>query len=371
MKANNGTRYCKQCGGKLLKNGQTSSGAQRWRCSKCGKSCTINRPDTRARNLARSQSNLLSHKGTISESAVERHISRRTASRRMAEYLATEPVPPPITGQVYDYIVIDATWLEQGGAVAIAKAGNYVCQWEFGKGENMQLWLRLLAKIPKPGAIVCDGQKGMLEAIRRTYGKDIPIQRCHFHIKQNLRLGLPVTSREPAVLALRELARQMRDVHTMEDVKLFNDKFMVISLLYDDYVNEYTVQGARRKDTKIYTRHKLHTVYQQMSELIAGDNIFTFISHPELHLPKTTNALEGGINSRISELLLAHRGLTKSGQQHLINDFLWSKTEFGRTLIYDEETKREQQALIAKCVEEAKTRFYQRPQQTGRPDWSD
>ena len=41
--------YCPYCGGRTKRNGRTSSGSQRWRCTACGTSTTVRYDDTAAR----------------------------------------------------------------------------------------------------------------------------------------------------------------------------------------------------------------------------------------------------------------------------------------------------------------------------------
>lgn len=47
--------YRPYCGGRTKRNGRTSSGSQRWRCTACGASTTLRYDDTAAR-LERSSS---------------------------------------------------------------------------------------------------------------------------------------------------------------------------------------------------------------------------------------------------------------------------------------------------------------------------
>ena len=41
--------YRPYCGGRTKRNGRTSSGSQRWRCTACGASTTVRYDDTAAR----------------------------------------------------------------------------------------------------------------------------------------------------------------------------------------------------------------------------------------------------------------------------------------------------------------------------------
>jgi hypothetical protein len=57
--------------------------------------------------------------------------------------------------------------------------------------------------------------------------------------------------------------------------------------------------------------------------------LFTWLTHAHPHeaLPKTTNPLEGGINTAAKELLRKHRGLTAEHAMQAIGWLLYFKTE--------------------------------------------
>lgn len=328
MTKNNGIRYCKTCGSKLIKRGLTSSGKQRWHCYKCNTTRIIQRNDVADRNTIEGINSFLAGKKTMTEIASSKHISRSTVSRVVNKYIKDNPlITPAPTGEVYDYIAIDAIWLA-GAAVAIARGPKYVYQWVYGPQEDVYLWRSLFRKIPKPGAIVCDGQKGMLQAIREAYGEDVVIQRCQFHILQAVKHNLSKLIATEAGRKLWSLTKAIFYVKTIEDVNRFNRRYYHIYEDYKDVIDAYSMrQNKAGVVYKRYTNTRLHYVSEMFRELIEKDQLFAHITHPELHLPNTTNIVEGGINSRISELERAHRGLSLIGQQALINNFLWTKTD--------------------------------------------
>lgn len=328
MTKNNGIRYCKTCCNKLRKNGYTSKGTRRWRCLKCGKSMVLKRTDVRNKNIGVGVRNSLIAKEPTNTISLRRGTSRATEARKRQLCIRQGIVLPPITGEVYDWIMIDATWLAHS-AVGIVRARKHVVYWEFHPKEGLSMWLSILSKMPRPSCVVCDGQKGMLEAIRRLWGEDMVIQRCHFHIMQNMRRGLPYSSKEPAVQDMLYIRNLIGLIHYPDQKQDFIDIFNETYGKHREFVDEHTMKPCPTGQLFPKYKHaKLHTVYVQMQELIANDNIFTFITYPGLNIPNTTNLLEGGINSAISELLLVHRGLNYEGQCYLINEYLWSKTEF-------------------------------------------
>lgn len=328
-KRNNGIRYCTKCGHKLHKNGLTKGGTIRYRCRSCGSSKTARRDDVRLRNILDGIVNLLTCKWTFGEYGKRKGVSRWTISRHLGECIAKLDMgPPDPTGEIYNCMVIDATWLKDG-AVAIVKGNGYIQQWEFGSYETMDLWVKVLSKMPRPSAIACDGNKSMLEAIRYVYGDTIILQRCQFHLWQNIRLGTPKDSDVPVIREFRQLAYTIEKVKTIADIREFERQFYTLLLRHKDWLEEgyeeklYTWQTVKR-----YKHHKARTVYMQMVELLSTHQLFSYIEYPDKDIPNTTNQVEGGINARIAELLRCHRGLRQDGQRWLISAYLWTKTEF-------------------------------------------
>lgn len=330
MKARNGTRYCTECGHKLHSNGTTRDGKPRLRCRNCGTSRVIRRDDVRLRNELNGIIHLLTCKWTFSEYGKLSGVSRRTISRQLHDCIAKlEVKPPEPTGEVYNCLIVDATWLSHG-AVAIARTPRYVQQWEFIDGsEGIKLWLALFRKIPRPDCIVCDGHKGLIAAAKRTYGNDVMLQRCIFHLCHTLHSYLPMTARHPAATELRDYYKQVNYVRTKGQARQFEEHFYELYDKYRDYIDEHTMMTTPSNQVMPdYIHRKTHAAYALLDNLIKDKQLFNYIDHPELNIPNTTNLLEGGVNSRIAELLKCHRGLSIVGQRWVINLYLWTRTEF-------------------------------------------
>ena len=66
----------------------------------------------------------------------------------------------------------------------LAKTKNKIVSWKFVKRETYNSWKDFFEQLKgHPDVIVCDGQKGMLKAIKEVYPRVI-IQRCQFHVLQ-------------------------------------------------------------------------------------------------------------------------------------------------------------------------------------------
>ena len=81
--------YCPYCGGRTKRNGRTSSGSQRWRCTACGASTTLRYDDTAAR-LEEFLGWLLSKDSQAAMPGGGRSFRRRTA-----EFWEVWPMPVP------------------------------------------------------------------------------------------------------------------------------------------------------------------------------------------------------------------------------------------------------------------------------------
>ena len=343
-------RKCPQCGQKLLKNGN-ENGKQRWRCLRCGTARIRSRVDVANQNRQKTYTKHLLGKSTANEMARSKGISRRTFDRRYTTGLqglsgvGSASITTHSTGESQPtarFIVIDAKRLNQG-IIAIARSDTGRLHWRYAAYESSDVWYRVFlayadtrcsgpshplpASCPPIQAIVSDGQKGIQLAARLCFGEQIILQRCHFHVKQNLRVKL---TKHPATAAgqdLQLLAAWLARVTTWDDMALFVGIFYGLYEVYDSFLKERTyyrstVNGKQRWN---YTHARVRSAYRQIDDLIESDQLFAYITHPELHLPNTTNHIEGGLNTRISELMRAHRGLLPERQRQMIDVFLGSK----------------------------------------------
>lgn len=152
-------------------------------------------------------------------------------------------------------------------------------------------WQQALKSIPlayrmRIRAIVCDGEPHLVHQVRMDYGWRI--QRCHFHgiasIKNYVSAG-PL-SRNPTFGAA-----VLQSVHT------------VLTTEHDDALNR-GVRAIRRyciqaKNGKL--RSRLRGLLRDL------DDFRTYVHHPELQLPTTSNAAESLIQ-RIRDLQYRARG---------------------------------------------------------------
>ena len=115
--------YCPYCGGRTKRNGRTSSGSQRWRCTACGASTTVRYDDTATR-LDEFLGWLLSKDSQATMPGGGRSFRRRTA-----EFWEVWPMPVP-DGELHRVLHVDGIWVARDLVVLICCSGERACTHE-------------------------------------------------------------------------------------------------------------------------------------------------------------------------------------------------------------------------------------------------
>lgn len=126
--------YCPYCGGRTKRNGRTSSGSQRWRCTACGASTTVRYDDTATR-LDEFLGWLLSKDSQAAMPGGGRSFRRRTA-----ELWEVWPMPVP-DGELHRVLHVDGIWVARDLVVLICCSGERVVSWYMARSENSMLAL--------------------------------------------------------------------------------------------------------------------------------------------------------------------------------------------------------------------------------------
>ena len=169
-----------------------------------------------------------------------------------------------------------------------------------------------------PHALVSDGQKGLQKAIKMIF-PGITHQRCLAHV---IRLSLAWLTRNPQTDAgkdLRVLVRELARVKAENQAAFWHSAFSSWHQQYGEFLKEKSCNPETNR--KWHTHRKLRAVRSLV--LNALPNLFWFVS--DKHIPNTTNAVEGGINSPLAELLHRHRGITEAQKKSLVRRFLYAR----------------------------------------------
>jgi len=241
----------------------------------------------------------------------EYKISRRTLNNWFKPFWK-KPINPDIKNITGKILIIDGKFISRNIVCLIGIVNKKVVNWKF-----------FLLNLDVPFAIVCDGQRGMLKAIKQLFPRVI-IQRCQFHV---IKYCLAKLTRNPESIAgqiLRLLVLNISKVKNKNNLDNWLKEFTHWYFKYKDFLNEKTyfyllTSTSRRRWS--YTHKNLHASFSHLKNALPY--LFQYINHPTI--PNTTNQIEGGLNSLLQEKLRNHRGLKLKKRIFLASYFLSSK----------------------------------------------
>ncbi len=188
------TMSCPSCGKRMKRNGTTSAGRQRWRCTACGAS-TVNRykRDADAEQLSLFLGWLLS-KRTQGEMGLPARTFRAATSR----FWKIWPVSPACD-EIHHVVHVDGIWIKRRCVVLIALSGDgNVIGWHLARSESSAAWAALMSRIAPPDVVVTDGGGG-IEGARRAQWPSTRVQRCTFHAFEQVKRCTTTRPRTQAV----------------------------------------------------------------------------------------------------------------------------------------------------------------------------
>lgn len=301
--------------------GKTAAGHTRWRCPQCFASSTVSRPDvTKNARYALFVSWITGTK-TLSDIASRYAVNRWTITAWFRPFWqrAPRPMHPPHT---IDVLILDGLYLESRcHCVLIGKTPTTVIRWLFTERESYGSWLLFFSQIPAPRIVVCDGQKGMRSALK-TIWPQTRVQRCVFHIHELAMARITKSPRTMAGQHLRVIVSRLFSVHTRRQKRKWMRKYFNWRRRSETFLKERTqIQMPGRKRSWWYTHRNLRSVRSLIDNALP--ELFVYIGHVEI--PRTTNHVEGGINSHLSELIHRHRGISEEKKEILIGHILAEK----------------------------------------------
>lgn len=301
--------------------GKTAAGTVRFRCPQCRSSAVRTRPDVTRAVRVRLFTSWLTGTTSLTDIARSRKISRQTLTAWFASLRHRQPVAPLTPTQV-SVLIIDGLYLEsRSHCVLIGKTPRKVVLWRFAERETYGSWRLFCQGIPAPCVVVCDGQRGMRAAIRDIW-PTTRIQRCVMHVFQLATTRLTQRPKTGAGRELRKIVYDLLSVRTRRRKRRWIRAYRRWWRRHDTFLKERTIgQQPGKKRTWWYTHKRIRSVRALLDNALP--ELFTYIGHPET--PRTTNHVEGGINSRLSELLYRHRGISPEKKEVLVSTFLSQK----------------------------------------------
>lgn len=139
------------------------------------------------------------------------------------------------------------------------------------------------------------------------------MQICQFHQLQTVRRKLTLRPETEAGQALLSIGFGI----TQSDARTFTQKVTDWHERYKDFIDEKThILGTRRWR---YRHRRVRSAYLSLKRNLPF--LFTYQNYPDLHIPNTTNSLDG-YWSRLKNLLSAHRGKSAERMKKIATEIL-------------------------------------------------
>ncbi len=184
--------------------------------------------------------------------------------------------------------------------------------WDESSSETPEIYKRGYDVLREQGweiaAAVVDGKRGVAKVF-----EGIPVQYCQFHQIKTVTKYLTRKPKTPAAQELRTLAITI----TRTDEKTFITRLSIWYERYRSFLEEYTICSYCKR--KHYVHRRLRSAYRSLTTNLPF--LFTYQKYPELHIPNTTNCLDG-MFSQIKNRLAVHRGLRRDRRYKIIGEIL-------------------------------------------------
>lgn len=233
------------------------------------------------------------------------------------EKLDTISVPMPEIVPQQTAVIADTTFWGRSYGVCVFRSHELkrAIWWHEVESERMVHYRYGLSILEERGwkitAAVVDGRRGFLAVF-----KDIPLQLCHFHqIKQVAKY----LTRKPKTDAAKELWTLVLTL-TKTDETTFTATLNEWHTTWGSFIEEKTTQEFITGKTKwFYTHKKVRSAYRSLTHNLPY--LFTYQKYPELHMPNTTNDLDGSF-SALKKKLSVHHGLRRDRRFKVISQLL-------------------------------------------------
>ena len=316
-------KRCVSCGKAMWKWGVCASGKIRWRCPSCKATGVRTRNDQEVKKKCSLFLGWATSKATLEGAAKNAGVHERTLRRWFDGVWNEVPAPEPVatTPRV---LVLDGTVLRRDElTILIASDGNGRCvSWKGVRRENEEAWsgfLRPLVPSGAPTYVVCDGQKGLLKAVRETFPSCL-VQRCITHVARRAQSLLTLRPKTPQGRELLALVRTLTKVRTRRQKRRWVRSFHAWKRRTHGFLKEKARSSSGRG---WYVHRNLRAVRSLLT--YAGHDLFRYVRGASC--PRTSNDVEGGMNARLKELLRCHRGMDLGKQEILCCLYLKSRKE--------------------------------------------
>lgn len=294
---------CPVCGNRCIKYGKNKSGSQRWYCKTCSSSVT-----PKIENSSKQLKIFL--KWLFGKQAQKEMPGEgRTFRRKTNEFWNIWTLPPKIE-EPRDVVFVDGIYIGRKACILVCCDDKNVLGWYLCRYENARAWKTLMSRIAEPRVVVSDGGTGFAKALKKSW-PSAKHQRCLFHVFCQVKRYTTNRPKTAAGIELYALAKDLLHLETNNDKEIWVSRFINWMKKYNSFLSQLTYDeyGNSR-----YTHERLIKAQRSLMRLLKEGTMFTYLDKELIaeldKIPRTNNQIEGGINSRLREMLRLHRGLS-------------------------------------------------------------
>ena len=293
---------CPICNCKCIKHGKMKSGSQRWFCKSCKLAFTP-KIDNDTKQLQQFLNWLFSKEVQSNMSG-----GGRTFRRKTSKFWDIWVMSPKIE-ESKDVLYLDGIYLSRKSCILICCDKEHVLGWYVCRYEHSGAWEALMSRIAEPKVVVSDGGKGFRKALKRKWPK-AKHQRCVFHVFSQVKRYTTSRPNTLAGLELYALARDLFEIKSIADSKIWVDRFTAWIVKHKRFLSEVTYDENGKSRPK---HERLIKAEKSILRLLNDNTLFTYLDEElraEFKIPSTNNRIEGGVNACLREMLHNHRGLS-------------------------------------------------------------
>lgn len=321
-------RHCPHChcSTHSVKIGRTSSGRQRYKCRICHHTWTSK---SRAKRLTDRIWHDFVWNNQTSEMLARAYHKHPNTIRKLLHQYQLQPIGledwSKASKEAVKVIIMDTTYFGHTlGVVSFidAYSGNLLYFNPIDRTEIIQDYIDGLEMIRQAGinpeACVVDGRKGLINAMEY---RGLKVQVCLFHV---LLMVKRYVTNKPILEPNKEI-KLLAETLCSKHVRI--DRFRFASLLHGFFVrNEHWLKERTKHENGKweYTHIETRRAYQAIQKHFPW--LFTYEKYPELHVPRTSNRIEGRFGNAKDKLKL-HHGYTKELKIKILFSLLSGETE--------------------------------------------
>ena len=165
-------------------------------------------------------------------------------------------------------------------------------------------------------SVTIDGRRGIPHIFKKY-----PVQMCQFHNQRRILSRTTLNPKTDCGIRLKYIAKHFIKERWTKDK--FTDEIHKILEEFQQFLNE-------KNDKDEYTHRRLRSALFGIK--LALPYLFTYQKYPNLRIPNTTNHVDGGINTKLKDLVRRHRRMRLDRRNKLLVNLLYNLSAKGKII---------------------------------------